>query len=44
MNFHSMWALISKILKLQALGLGKSLNFFVKISINSINMFQTKQF
>ena len=44
MNFLSMWALISKILKLQALGLGKSLSFFVKISINSTNMFQTKQF
>ena len=44
MNFLSMLALISKILKLQALGLGKSLSFFVKISINSTSMFQTKQF
>ena len=44
MNFLSMWALISKILKLQAIGLGKSLRFFAKISINSTNMFQTKQF
>ena len=44
MNFLSMQALISMILKLQDLGLGKSLFFFVKISINSTNMFQTKQF
>ena len=44
MNFLSMWAIISKTLKLKALGLGKSLSFFVKISINSTNMFQTKQF
>ena len=39
-----MRALISKILKLQALGLGKSLQCFVKVSINSTNMFQTKEF
>ena len=43
MNFLSMQALISMILNFQDLGLGKSL-FFVKISINSTNMFQTKQF
>ena len=30
--------------KIQALGFGKSLSFFVKISINSTNVFQTKQF
>ena len=44
MNFLSMRALISKNLKLQARGLGKTLCFFCKISINSTNMFQTKQF